>query len=163
MTPASSEDEYVASEASSNGSESESETLADLEQLRATVATRSQKSKSMTRSTSASSTKKKPPKKKKAVETTDDREKKRSTSFSPEELLLVAKAFILKRTNSDVPFLWGLLEETGRQIVMEIIEDNDQGPSKEWGQFGWYRFPSNEQIENAMQGKTHWDGNVVPI
>jgi len=71
--------------------------------------------------------------------------------------------FILKHKNDDVPFSWGHLDETGRQIVMEIIEDKDQGPSKEWGQFGWYRFPSNEQIESAMQGKTHWDGSVVPI
>ncbi len=85
MTPASSEDEYVASEASSSGGESESEMLADLEQLRATVATRSQKTKSTTRPTPASSKKKKPLKKKKAAATTDDREKKRSTSFSPEE------------------------------------------------------------------------------
>ena len=48
------------------------------------------------------------------------------------------KQFILKHTNNDVPFSWDLLGETGRQIVMEIVEGEDQGPSKEWGQFGWY-------------------------
>ena len=64
------------------------------------------------------------------------------------------KRFILKRNNNDVPFSWDLLDETGRQIVMEVVEDEDQGQSKEWGQFGWYRFPSKEQIERAMQGKS---------
>ncbi len=59
--------------------------------------------------------------------------------------------FILNRKNNDVPFSWDLLDETGRQIVMEVVEDEDQGPSKEWGQFGWYRFPSKEQIERATQ------------
>ena len=46
--------------------------------------------------------------------------------------------FILKRNNHDVPFSWDLVDETGRQIVMEVVEDEDQGPSKEWRQFGWY-------------------------
>ena len=71
--------------------------------------------------------------------------------------------FILKRTNNNVPFSWDLLDETGRQVVIEIIEDEDQRPLKEWGQIGWYRFPSNEQIESATQGKTHWDGDSIPI
>ena len=71
--------------------------------------------------------------------------------------------FILQRTNNDVPFSWDLLDETVRQVVIEIVEDEDQHPSKKLGQFGWYRFPSNEQIESAMQGKTHWDGDSFPI
>ncbi len=62
--------------------------------------------------------------------------------------------FILKHTNNDVPFFWDLLDETGRQVVGQIVEDEDQGPLKEWGQYGWYRFPSWEQIESVMQGKT---------
>jgi hypothetical protein len=165
MTPATSEDEYVASEASSNASESESETLADLEQLRATVATRSQTSKSTTRPTPASSKKKKPPKKKNAAATTRGvctykqnvscwvelackgevtaadllkscygsefacLHNRDSSDFMNE---LKFKRFILKRTNDDVPFSWDLLDGTGRHIVMEIVEDEGQGPSKEW-------------------------------
>ena len=62
--------------------------------------------------------------------------------------------FILNCTNNDVPFSWDLLDETSRQIVEQIVEDKDQGPSKVWGQYGWYQFPSREQIESTMQGKT---------
>ena len=57
MTPALSEDDYVASEASSSGGESESETLADLEQLRAKVATTTKKTESTTHPTPASAKK----------------------------------------------------------------------------------------------------------
>lgn len=35
-----------------------------------------------------------------------------------------------------------------------IIKDEDQGPSKEWGQYGGYRFPNKEQVSSAMEGKT---------
>ncbi len=42
---------------------------------------------------------------------------------------------------------------------MEIVEDEDQGPSKEWGQYGLYRFPTNAHIKSATQGKTTWDGD----
>ena len=73
-----------------------------------------------------------------------------STDFMNESKF---ERFILKCTNNDVPFSWDLLDETGRHIVMEKVEDKEQGLSKEWGQFGWYRFPSNEQIESAMQGR----------
>jgi len=38
--------------------------------------------------------------------------------------------------------------------VAQIVEDEDQGPSKEWGQYGWYRFPSKEQIDIATHGKS---------
>ena len=92
MTPALSEDDYVTSEASSSGGELEM--LADLEHLRANVATTTKKTKSTIHPIPASAKKKKPPKKKKAVTTTDDHEKKRSTSFSPDELMLVAKSFM---------------------------------------------------------------------
>ncbi len=100
MTPASSEDDYVASEASSSGGELESETLADLEQMHAKLATTTNKTKSTKYPIPASAKKKTPPKKKKDVTTTDDSEKKCSTSFSPEELLLVAKAFMKVSSNA---------------------------------------------------------------
>ena len=48
--------------------------------------------------------------------------------------------FILKCTNNNVPYTWNLLDETDRQVVVEIVEDKNQGPSNEWGQFGWYQF-----------------------
>ena len=62
--------------------------------------------------------------------------------------------FILKRTNDTVPFSWDLLDETSSHVVAQIVEDKDQGPSKEWGQYGWYRFPSKEQIDIATHGKS---------
>ena len=63
--------------------------------------------------------------------------------------------FILKHTNNDVPFSWVLLDETGSQVVEQIVEDENQGPWQEWGQYGWYLFLSQGQIESAMQGKTN--------
>ncbi len=60
--------------------------------------------------------------------------------------------FILKRTNNDVPFSWDLLHETCRQVVIEIVEDEDQSPLKEWGQFGWY---ANRKC-NAREDTLGW-------
>ncbi len=51
----------------------------------------------------------------------------RDSSNFMNELKIVR--FILKHTNNDVPFSWDLLDETGRQIVMEIVEDKNQVPS----------------------------------
>jgi hypothetical protein len=44
--------------------------------------------------------------------------------------------FILKCTNDNVSFSWDLLDETScsSRVVVQIVEDEDQGPSKEWGQ-----------------------------
>ena len=75
-----------------------------------------------------------------------------STDFMNESKF---ERFILKCTNNDVLFSVDLLDETGRKIVEQIVEDEDQGPQKEWGQYGWYQFPSWEQIECSMQGKTN--------
>ena len=63
--------------------------------------------------------------------------------------------FIFSYTNNDVPFSWDLLDDTDRQVVEQIVKDEHQDPSKEWAQYGWYRFPSREQIECSMQGKTN--------
>ena len=65
--------------------------------------------------------------------------------------------FILSYTNNDVPFSWDLLDETGGQVVEQIVKNEDKGPSKGWTQYGWYQFPSREQIECSMQGKTNSD------
>ncbi len=32
--------------------------------------------------------------------------------------------------SNDVLFSWDLIDETGRQVVEQIVEDEDQGPSK---------------------------------
>jgi hypothetical protein len=39
-----------------------------------------------------------------------------------------------------------MLDETGTSIVQHIVEDEDQGPSKEWGLYGWYYRPTQEHI-----------------
>ena len=62
--------------------------------------------------------------------------------------------FILKRTNSNEPPRWDLLHETATVVVKHIVEDEDHGPSKEWGPYGWYRHPTKEQIKAACIGKT---------
>jgi hypothetical protein len=62
------------------------------------------------------------------------------------------KRFILKRTNDDVPFSWDLLDETGRHIVMEIVEDEDQGPSKEWGRLDGIDFQVMSKLKVQCKG-----------
>ena len=52
--------------------------------------------------------------------------------------------FMLQRSNNDVSMSWDLLDETGSHIVEENVEDEDQGPSKEWGPCGWYCHPTKE-------------------
>ena len=71
--------------------------------------------------------------------------------------------FILKCSNDSVAFCWDLLDETGSRVVAQFVEDEDQGLSKEWGQYGWYQFPSKEQINIATHGKTNWDIYYVGI
>ncbi len=67
------------------------------------------------------------------------------------------KRFILKRTNDIDPPRWDLLHETATVVIDHIVEDEDQGPSKEWGPYGWYRHPTEEQIKEASIGKTDRD------
>ncbi len=62
--------------------------------------------------------------------------------------------FILKKTKNSEPFEWDLMDETGNVLVEHIVEDEDQGPSKEWGSLGWYRHPSQEDIAKGCEGKT---------
>jgi hypothetical protein len=62
--------------------------------------------------------------------------------------------FILKRTNSKNPPRWDLLHETATVVIDHIVEDEDQGPSKEWGPYGWYRHPTEGHIKQACIGKT---------
>ena len=71
--------------------------------------------------------------------------------------------FILRKTKCSEPFEWDLLDETGTSIVQHIVKDDDQGPSKEWGPYGWYRHPTPCQINIASQGKTVYLSPVVGI
>lgn len=71
--------------------------------------------------------------------------------------------YILRKTKSSEPYEWDLLDETGNTIVEHIVEDEDQGPSKEWGTYGWYRHPSQDDISKGCDGKTVDVGPVVPI
>jgi hypothetical protein len=50
--------------------------------------------------------------------------------------------YILKKTKDSEPYEWDLLDETGLNVVEHIIENDDQGPSKEWNM--WYRHPNLE-------------------
>jgi hypothetical protein len=60
-----------------------------------------------------------------------------------------------------------LLDETGRSIVEHIVEDEDQGPSREWGPYGWYPSPLPSDIakaaSNAAKGKSVQSSPSVPI
>jgi hypothetical protein len=64
--------------------------------------------------------------------------------------------FMLQLLNNDVSMSWDLLDETGSHIVEEVVEDEDQGPSKEWGPYGWYHHPTKEQIALASTGKSEF-------
>ena len=70
--------------------------------------------------------------------------------------------YILHKTNCSEQYEWDLLDETGNTVVEHIIEDEDQGPSKEWGCYGWYRHPSEDNISKGCDGKTVNVGPVVP-
>ena len=69
--------------------------------------------------------------------------------------------YILRKTKAQEPYEWDLLDETGNKIVEHIVEDEDQGPTKEWGPFGWYRHPTTEDISKASNGKSVWLSPVV--
>ena len=69
--------------------------------------------------------------------------------------------FILKKTKATVPYRWDLLDETGTQVIDHIIEDEDQGPSKEWGPYGWYRHPSPSDVIKAGNGKTVYLSSIL--
>lgn len=56
-------------------------------------------------------------------------------------------------TNNIDPPCWDLLDETGTNLIEYIVEDEDQGPSKEWGPQWWYCHPTEEHILKAFKGK----------
>ena len=45
--------------------------------------------------------------------------------------------FIPKRANSVDPLQWDLLHKMGTRVVDHIVEDDDQGPSKEQRCYEW--------------------------
>ena len=46
------------------------------------------------------------------------------------------------------PTCWDLLDKMTSEVIDHIVEDKDQGPSKEWGPYEWYCHPTEEQIKN---------------
>ncbi len=83
-----------------------------------------------------------------------------NTDFMNQEKFL---RYVLRKTKSSEPYEWDLLDETGTTVVEHIIEDEDQGPSKEWGPHGWYHHPSREDIAKVSKGKTVYVGLSVPV
>jgi hypothetical protein len=59
-----------------------------------------------------------------------------------------------KKTNATKPYLWDLLDESETKVVEHIIEDEDHGPSKEWGPYGWYRHPLPSDVKKESSGQT---------
>lgn len=71
--------------------------------------------------------------------------------------------YILRKTKTLEPYEWDLLDETGSILVEHIVENEDEGPSKEWGPHGWYRHPSRLEIAKASDGKTVYLSPETPI
>ena len=44
------------------------------------------------------------------------------------------------------PYYWDLLDKTGDCVMEQIVEDDDQGPLKEWSLLGWYHHPTAQDI-----------------
>ena len=47
------------------------------------------------------------------------------------------------------------MNERGSTVVKHIREDEDQGPSKEWGEYGWYHFPAKEDISKRVENRQY--------
>lgn len=45
--------------------------------------------------------------------------------------------FGLSKIKRVEPFNWELLNESGMKVIMRIMDDEEQGPTKEWELFGW--------------------------
>ena len=53
------------------------------------------------------------------------------------------------------PHEWDLLDETARNIIEHVVDDEDQGTSKEWHQYGRYRYPAMEDISKQVKEKLY--------
>ena len=60
----------------------------------------------------------------------------------------------MRKTKTSEPYEWDLLDETGSILVEHIVENEDEGLSKERGPHGWYHHPSRLEIAKASNGKT---------
>ena len=69
--------------------------------------------------------------------------------------------YILRKTKSKAPYKWDLLDETGSQTIEHVMEDEDQWPTKEWGEYGWYWHPTKEDVSKASKGEMVWLSQVV--
>jgi hypothetical protein len=70
---------------------------------------------------------------------------------------------ILRKTKATNPVEWDLLDETGITVVEHIVEDKDQGPTKEWGPYGGYRHPLPSDVAKANVGKTVYLLLTIPV
>lgn len=71
--------------------------------------------------------------------------------------------FILKHTNDNGPLHCDLLDEMGTKVVGYIVEDEDQGPTKEWRPCSWYLQPSKEDIEMVSIGKSFMEVDILLV
>ena len=55
--------------------------------------------------------------------------------------------------NNDVQMSWGLLDEISSHIVEEVVEDKDQGPSKEWRPYVRVRVSSHQRTNSVGQNR----------
>ena len=62
--------------------------------------------------------------------------------------------FILKKTKATELYQWDLLDEAATKVIYHIVEDGDQGPSQEWGQYAWCRHPTPSDVIKAGNVKT---------
>ena len=44
------------------------------------------------------------------------------------------------------PPCWDLLDENTTSVIEQIVEDEDQDPSKKWGPYRWYCYPTEKHI-----------------
>jgi hypothetical protein len=73
------------------------------------------------------------------------------------------QCFLLKWINDKNPPQWELLAKIGLQVIEHIVEDEDQGPLKELGPYGWYRQPNEKDIEKGMSGQTDLSSNIHQV
>ena len=73
-----------------------------------------------------------------------------SSDFMKKEKFL---QYVLRKTKLVEPYEWDFLDETGSNIIEHVVENKDQGPGKECGEYGWNRHQPKEDISQASEEK----------